>query len=350
MRSVNRFEDKLLQLLHNLLGGASPGGLRRFLRDGAERPNCLSADAVYLVEDALAKGCVANLASNGGWRRSRFLHQGSARSGRQWERLALSDRQLRFSSQSLELLITLTATSFGGNNPEVSPEILPNESTPANGDLLLAFLAYQRLRATSVRFAWSSCSLFHQNAFCRLMYPTDFVVDAEPACFAKSITIDCAFLWEAFQKQLVRQWTDLEHRKMQIELADQMWQMGNSQLTAANAFLAAIDSAGRRELARWMLQAAGKLLFDEVSSETWLGRLTVDGLRMADRIDAYRAALAMSQLVQRLSRWQEEARTVGYLDENYQAAQLWLSDWETLHGDSLARTSKSLLREVEPIS
>jgi hypothetical protein len=48
----------------------------------------------------------------------------------------------------------------------------------------------------------------------------------------------------------------------------------------------------------------------------------------------------------RLQRWERQARSVGYFDENYAASQLWKSDWEYWHGDQLCRRAHILLREL----
>ena len=47
--------------------------------------------------------------------------------------------------------------------------------------------------------------------------------------------------------------------------------------------------------------------------------------------------------------WERRARTIGYLDEGYSVAQLWLADWERLDGDALAERAEKLLTEIEPL-
>jgi hypothetical protein len=42
-------------------------------------------------------------------------------------------------------------------------------------------------------------------------------------------------------------------------------------------------------------------------------------------------------------------RTIGYLDEGYSAAQLWLSDWEQLGMDEVAERAEAVTTEIEPL-
>jgi hypothetical protein len=51
----------------------------------------------------------------------------------------------------------------------------------------------------------------------------------------------------------------------------------------------------------------------------------------------------------RLRDWERRARTIGYLDEGYSVAQLWLADWERLDGDALAERAERLMTEIEPL-
>src|SRR5437763_1738442 len=69
MKSVSRFEANLLRLLYYFLQQAPVQQALPLLEAKIDQPRCLSRNAVELVEDALAKGCVLLLARLGGWRR-----------------------------------------------------------------------------------------------------------------------------------------------------------------------------------------------------------------------------------------------------------------------------------------
>jgi hypothetical protein len=40
---------------------------------------------------------------------------------------------------------------------------------------------------------------------------------------------------------------------------------------------------------------------------------------------------------------------VGYFDEEYSAAQLWLGDWEQYHGDALHTLAQAIIRNLDPM-
>ena len=58
------------------------------------------------------------------------------------------------------------------------------------------------------------------------------------------------------------------------------------------------------------------------------------------------------ELVRQLSRlhqWEERARLVAFFEENYNASQLYKSDWEHWQGDVLHARAQELLRQAEPL-
>src|SRR4051794_41755833 len=87
-RSVSRFEANLLRILRFFLKQVPAEQALRLVHDRLERPRCLSATAVQLVQDSLAKGCVLYLVRAGGGKRGRVLRNGEAEVRRLWGRAA----------------------------------------------------------------------------------------------------------------------------------------------------------------------------------------------------------------------------------------------------------------------
>jgi len=81
----------------------------------------------------------------------------------------------------------------------------------------------------------------------------------------------------------------------------------------------------------------------------WTGNLQMGGQRLADRAATYQAAVAFLRHLERLHHWARWARSVGYYDEGYHAAQLWLSDWELYQGDSLVTRAQNIIRSLDPM-
>src|SRR4051812_9358011 len=116
MRTVSRFEMNLLRVLHAVLQRAPIGPALVLLARPHARPKCLSRDAVELIQDTLAKGCVQFLARHG-WMRERFLRDGKIAAGRLWERTPAAELGLTFSRHALEFLIQLVSGIAGSGLP-----------------------------------------------------------------------------------------------------------------------------------------------------------------------------------------------------------------------------------------
>ena len=178
---------------------------------------------------------------------------------------------------------------------------------------------------------------FVRHGLCRLAYPEDYTAapaDAEPN-FAPWTSGVGACMLEALQPELAARWIEVEGGKSRIAEWQRMRDLGRSQERVLTAFLDAVEQAGRLDLARFLLRAAHQLLGEHADADMWVGGLTNAGPRLADRAATYQSALALLRQLPRLQSWERRARTVGYFDEGYQAAQLWKADWEQYQGDAL---------------
>ena len=81
----------------------------------------------------------------------------------------------------------------------------------------------------------------------------------------------------------------------------------------------------------------------------WTRGITTPDTRLADRTATRRAALALVRIAERLDRWQQRARGVGYFDEGYAASQLWKADWERRDGDAVVSRARALVRQIDPL-
>jgi hypothetical protein len=348
MRSISRFEADLLRILHALLGRAPLEGARPLIAGRHARPRCLGRGAVELVQDALAKGCVWRLAREGGWLPDRYLRGDRVAAGRLWERTLPEDLGLSFSRYTLGFLIWLTA-----DHPADRPvHWNPGERDLTIGDRLLLFYGYEALRAGLVDPAKLRDVLqFPRHALCRLAFPEDFI-GARPGVGPDYSTWTGglgACVLEALQPYLAARWVALERQKLAINDPTRMIALGRAQEATLRAFLDAIDGAGRPDLARFFLSAASTLLRDARGPRAWVGSLNLGGLRLAERAEVHRAALAFLRSFDRLRAWERRARGVGYFDEGYAASQLWKAEWGAHAGDTLCEQAAAIGRAVDPL-
>ncbi len=350
MQNVSRFEANLLRLLYYFLRREPAERALPLVEARIAPPPCLSRPAVRLVQDALAKGCTFLLAQRGGWRDERHLRGEKVVGGRLWERTRPEELGLSFSRHALAFLIWITSVRPGDKDPSWAPE--HDQLTPA--DLLLLFYAHEGLRETIDNLGapvMRKRAPYHQHGLCWLAYPEDFtaVSDKVGPNFAPWTNGLGSCMLEAMQTDLTARWLQVEGGKERITDPKAMRELGQSQDRVLTAFLDAIEAANRRDLARFLLKAAQYLLGQYAHPGMWTGGLQMGGIRLADRAATYQAATAFLRHLDRLMGWARWARTVGYFDEGYDAAKLWLSDWELYQGDDLHARANAIVRALDPM-
>src|SRR5829696_10061826 len=170
-KSVSRFEANLLRILRFFLKQVPAEQALGLVRDKVDPPRCLSATAVRLVEDSLAKGCVLYLVRAGAWKRDRFLRDGVPKFGRLWERSPVERLSLMFSKHALDFLIWGTA-----HRPkDERPVWRAKDENLTVADRLLFFLAYEAMRAdVDLAAALRTSPVFGEHALVWLAHPNDF--------------------------------------------------------------------------------------------------------------------------------------------------------------------------------
>jgi hypothetical protein len=347
MLTVSRFEANLLYLLYFFLRREPAERALSLIEKGQTPPRCLSRAAVRLIRDALTKGCVQLLAERGGFRRERFLRDGRPVEGRLWERTPPHELGLTFSRQTLEFLCWITAVNPDAKEPLRPPPL----GQLTDGDRLLLFFAHEGLRQYSGKLDWQTLPAFAGHGLCRLEYPDDFArspIEQVPDFAGWVIGVGASIL-EALQNDLAARWVEVECRKQRIHEYPVMRQLGEEQERVLTAFLDAVESAGRLDLARFLLRAAARLLPEYVQADFWVHSHQHGKQRLADRAATYACALAFLRQLPRLQQWERRARETGYFDEGYAAAQLWKADWEKYQGDILVDRANAVVRQLDPL-
>ncbi len=344
MTTVRPFEADLLHLLHAILGGGPKERAISILLARRPRPECLGRPALGLIRAALAGGTARRLARLGGWLPGRHLRGDRVASGRLWERTPPEALGLPFSGRTLDFLIRLVADEPAGWPP------WPGGGTL--GDRVLLFFAYQTFRETPACYSWRKDTLFTAHAFCRLAHPADFAgtPGLDPAIFAPWSEPDESWILEVLQGSLASSWVEAGRSKAGSDSPESVLAIGEEEARVAEAFLSAVEAAGRRDLARFFLEVARELLASESSLTDWIRSPALEGLSLERRARVARASLAPLATLDRLRGWEHQARGVGYFDEGYVAAQLFKSDWEAAGGEELWPRARSLLRSADPLA
>lgn len=348
-KQVSRFEASLLRILRFFFGQVPAEEALPLVRSMANRPKCLSKDAVDLVRDTLSKGCVLFLIRAGGWKRERFLRNGEPKTGRLWNRSLPEDLKLDFSKHSLDFLLWITTNRPG--DAQQTWNAPPDELTIA--DRLMLFLSYESLRdEPDLAASLKGSSSFAGNALIRLFHPSDFVDDEQQEfSFADWFQGTGALILEALQPSLEACWLEIERTKGQIGDWDRMRQQGRTELAVLDRFLEAAEEAGRLDLTRFLLGVLSKLLAGpEMTPVFWTGGLQGSGPpRLADRLEVQRSALSLLSRADRLRQWEQRARRSGFMDEDYAASQFWLSEWERLNATQMTTRAERIVQMLEPL-
>jgi hypothetical protein len=346
MKVVSRFEANLLHLLHHFLGRTPREQALPLLEGSVPTPRGLSPVAVELIQEALAKGCMRWLVQAGGWQPARHLRDGRVAEGRLWQRTTPNELGLKFSRNTLRFLLWITA-----KNPAVEKTGWCERGLALTvADLLVLFLAYAALRHPEHGHPLRQRLSYRSHGLCWLAYPADFagLPEAKPD-YAPWTSGLGACIVEALQPLLAKRWIAQERAKALLKDWHELQQVGQSQERALSPFLDAVEAAGRRDLAGFLMQTAAVLLADDAGPTPWSARLEDAGPRLAERGQTYRAMLFLPHQVERLRRWEHEARAVGYLDEGYAASQFWKAEWARWEGETLYVRAQAVMQRLDPL-
>jgi FtsH ternary system domain X6 len=345
VKSVSRFESNLLLILRCLLRREPLDRTLPLIHRKVGRPRCLSRAAVELVQDSLSRG-LPLLAARGGWRKERFLRNEQVVTGRVWERSTTEHRALHFSVATLEWLIWLTAVNPADERKP--PAIDPADVTTA--DRLFFYLAFDRLEDARLTGPLLKQRWFAEHALLWLAFPDRFAEHGfhGESSFDRWLRADTVWFLEALQDRLADRWAQIEINKRETTDWRKLQAVGAMQRRVLERFLTAVEKAGRKDLARFLLRAASGILDGGERSSGWFPRLDLRELRLADRADVYRDGLAFLQSLSRLRQWEQSARNVGYYDDGYAASQLWKSDWEAAGGTGICAAAAEIIRCTLP--
>ena len=327
MRSVSRFESNLLRILHAFLGQTSVTHVMTLIERPQKRPTCLSRDAIELIKQSLSVGAVNILAREGGWQCQRHLRDDEIREGSLWQRTDPEQLGLKFSAASIDFLMSVTEADA----KESLPIWLPTSGELELGDQFLIFVAARSMADQPVAEIWYRCKPIREHGLIALCLGDQFAkagVTPEPN-YRPWIEGTGSSIVEALQDNLAARWIAMERNKRKISDTKQMSRLGNVQEKVLGSWMDHVEQAGRRDLCRFLMDAAGKLLSQRSQWNDWVSSLNTSGMRLSERTEIYQSGSAFLRAVQRLQQWHRNSQGIGYFDEGYAESQLLKSLWES---------------------
>jgi FtsH ternary system-associated peptide len=284
-----------------------------------------------LLEDTLRQVWRA-LAQRGGTRpRVSIAGDGTTARGRLWERHAVVP--LEFTSATVALLRWLVSQSFAAAPSTIAE--LPAMPL-AIGDQVMIYLALDAARATPAARVIAGQPLVAAAPLAWLGFTPLLAAQRRPPpeSFAPLVTGAGAIVVEALADELAARWYAGELTKRQLEDPAELVALGGHQDQVLTRFMAACDGARRRDLARWVLDAATPLFARNLSPHV----VALDPRRpLSERAQARVAAGALMRAIERWNAWDQLHRGVRYFDDDYQAAQLLLQHFERIGPPGVAR-------------
>ncbi len=349
MKRVNSGEARLLRTIMAVLRPALTGELRllvtppaarvsprsrasgkRKLRAAYER---IGPTAMQLVRSTLSRGVVAALVRHGGWRvRPMLAPDGeTVVRGRLWQHAP--DLRLEFSPASYQLARWLCGVPVA-----LSPTTLGDE-------------IWFRIAADAVARCGFDPSPLLVSPLAALGHAGELARDPAALDWSNVTSPDGLLVLGGLSDELSDRWAAMERAKGGIEDPERLATYSQRQAAVLDAFLRAIDAVGRRDLATFLVSAAGSLL--RRPARAWIAGLSSRSPLSARSVAAREAAGFLGH-VERIGRWHEELATVPFFEPEYHRAQLTLAEWEPLgragfaHVQALAeqlRSGRELIAE-----
>lgn len=328
---VTRAEGQLLTLARVAVGVWPASDARRLLFSATLPPQALGPTARRLLAETLARGTVLALAREGGW-----VPQGGQRL---WERFGAPP--LHFSGELVRVFQWLLT------HPQVDA---PLPQLQLDGPLTLAEQAVLALLFARLDEVGAAGPLGLQAA----VREAPLVVLAHAgrlgqlAPLASAPAFDVVALApfvEGLRHLLARCWLRAEVAKGAESSWARLSALGQAQSLVAGVFLDAIDAAGQRPLAGFLVDAGVAWLATGPTAQRY-GAALDPTAPLRERVSARRDAGGLLRSLARLEAWHRAHRTVRFIDDDYAVAQRLVGDWERLDFAAAA----ALLAQLESLA
>jgi hypothetical protein len=123
--------------------------------------------------------------------------------------------------------------------------------------------------------------------------------------------------------------------------------IGRAQADVLEAYFAALDKAGRHDLATFLIDAAVFWVTPDRTTDDFVRSLTPEA-PLRERTEARRRSAAMVRALLTLREWDQQHRTVRFIDDGYDLAQRLVADWERL-GERGFQRAQDLVAALDAI-
>lgn len=293
--------------------------------------------AMGLLEDTLAKGIVKTLARLGGARRRIRPDTSSTKAARVFEVRATP--KIAFGPYTFELLAWLAGSALAAKT--VEPLFTGTPRTL--GDELCAYLALRLVEGQRAERALGA-SPGLQTPLTALGFVRTFArheTAVTPTFESLLATVEGRTVVECLELDLARRWiSGASWDETDVLDAEHAVRIVNAERAVLDAWLDAIDRAGRWDLAGFLVDAGARVLAPGLDARDIALRaappVTKTGTLRA-RTESRQRAGALFRALGRVQAKRDDLALVRFIDDDYDLAQATLSAWEILGRDAFAR-------------
>lgn len=331
--AVTQSEAHLLMLARCAVGQVPTVDVLRLLASSVTPPSTLGPTARRLLADTLGRGTVLALARQGGWR--------EGPGGRLWERRPAP--ALHFSGSMVRLFQWLLRTPLG--DPGAAPLALTEPLTL--GESVVVTLLLDALRGTGWESVLARQAVVRSSPLVVLAHLGELSRTAPLEPLPHLEVAQLAVAIEGLRGLFKRSWVAAERAKHEVTDPAVLLRMGEAQARVLASYLDAVDVAGQRGLATFLVDAAAEWL-DGVTSADDLVRGLSPEAPLRERSAARKAAGALLRALTRLREWDREHRGVRFIDDGYDEAQALVRAWECL-GEQRFEQAAAIVRQLDAI-
>jgi hypothetical protein len=333
MIQVSAPEANLLTLARTAVGLIPPADVMRLIVTSVTPPPKLGPTARAALSDTLARGTVLGLARQGGWL--------NGPGGRGWDRHG--PMPLTFTSNTVRLLQWLLRTPLG--EAEVTPLTLRGSFTLA--EQVLVTLLLDALRGTGCDGALARQAPVRESPLVVLAHAAELArvapLEALPPFDLKAL----AGPVDGLRVLLGRSWLAAEKAKRDVDQPAVLYRMGAAQSAVLHAFFGATAEVPLRPLATFLVDAGAAFFTQRRTSDDLVRALPPDA-PLRERVEARRSAGAFQRALGHLRTWDQEHRSIRFIDDGYDVAQALVKDWERL-GEQGFNAAAQLVTELDAL-
>jgi hypothetical protein len=214
---------------------------------------------------------------------------------------------------------------------------------------LLLVAALEAVVDTPAERQLTSQAAVRQSLLCRLAFPVTLALagtsELDPAF---EPTAEQDFAIDALQPSLARWWRAAERLKARLLMPADLLRAGLAQARVLDGLLTWAHRTDRRERCTFLLEAMAPLVQGKASAADFVAAFD-ERISLRERHAARKAAAAALHGVARLRQWDEEARTVRFIDDGYDAAQARVRAYEMLFGAQRFIAAQRLCDELDAL-